>query len=123
MKLLWITLGSIALVLAIIGIFLPLLPTTPFLLLASACYLRGSKRLHDSLQRNRVFGPILRNYETHRAISRKTKITAITLLWLSMSYAIWITPAFYLQCLLGAIALGVTVYLLRMRTLERIGRV
>lgn len=76
--------GVAALLLAILGIFLPLLPTTPFLLLASACFARGSARLHGWLLSHRVFGEYLRNFEAGRGIPLKAKVVATVLLWVSL---------------------------------------
>jgi uncharacterized membrane protein YbaN (DUF454 family) len=116
MKVLLTIAGCIALALAVAGLFLPLLPTTPFLLLASACFVRGSKRLHRWLHANRLFGVYLQNYEEHRAIPRKAKICALVLLWGSMSYSIWLVGPMPVKLLLAAIGLGVTIFLLRMKT-------
>jgi uncharacterized membrane protein YbaN (DUF454 family) len=106
------TIGTVALVLGIIGAFLPLLPTTPFLLLASACYARGSTRLHGWLLGSRVFGPTIRNFEAGKGIPRRAKITAIALLWLSLAWSATRVGHLLLLALLAAIGIGVTIYLL-----------
>jgi len=106
--------GTIALVLAVAGIFLPLLPTTPFLILASACFLRGSHRMHAWLQQAPLFGKLLREYETHRTVPVRAKITAILLLWPSLLYAIYITQKMPLAIVLSLIGIGVTFFLLRL---------
>lgn len=103
--------GSIAVVLALLGVFLPLLPTTPFLLLASACFARGSTRLHNWLLGNRIFGEYLRNYEAGRGIPLRAKIVTLALLWVSMVYSIFQVSSLALQLMLIAIGIGVTVYL------------
>lgn len=118
MKLLLNVIGSLAVILAILGIFLPVLPTTPFLLLASACYVRGSERMHRWLRNNRLFGEYLRNIEDKRGIPLKGKIYTLLLLWGSMSWSIVIVKPIYLKALLVAIAIGVTVMILRMKTLK-----
>lgn len=110
-------LGTISLGLGVIGIFLPILPTTPFLLLAAFCYLRSSKRRYEWLIQHPVLGPYVKDYLVHKAIKRKTKIIAITMIWLSLSYCIWIVSG-YLKFMLFAIGLAVTIYLLRLKTLE-----
>jgi uncharacterized membrane protein YbaN (DUF454 family) len=74
---LWTAAGLAALALGLIGVFLPLLPTTPFVLLAAACFARSSPRLHDWLLRHPVFGPAIRDWRDHRAIPRKGKIAAV----------------------------------------------
>ena len=117
MKILLTIIGSIAVALAILGLFLPLLPTTPFLLLASACYLRGSKRMHNWLIGNRVFGEYLRNFEEGKGIPLKAKITALVLMWASRFFSIYTVRIVPLQLMLLAIGLGVSIYLLKMKTL------
>ncbi len=103
--------------LAVLGIFLPLLPTTPFLLLASACFMRGSKRMHGWLLNNKVFGEYLRNFEEGKGIPLKAKITALVLLWASLCFSIIQVRMLPLKFMLAAIGIGVTIYLLRVRTL------
>lgn len=88
---LWTAAGVAALALALIGVFLPLLPTTPFVLLAAACFAQSSPRLHDWLLRHPVFGPAIRDWRDHRAIPRKGKIAAIVAM----------TAAFGLSLVLG----------------------
>lgn len=111
MKTALIIIGSIAVVLAILGIFLPLLPTTPFLLLASACFARGSDRMHRWLLSHGVFGAYLRSFEEGKGIPLKGKITAIAMLWLSMAVSIAMLGHPALRALLVAIGAGVTIYL------------
>jgi uncharacterized protein len=103
--------GGIAVVLAILGVFLPLLPTTPFLLLASACFARGSTRLHTWLLNNRVFGKYIRNYEQGRGIPLRGKVTALGMLWASIGYSAYTVGNTALVALLISIAIGVTIYL------------
>ncbi len=74
---LWIFIGLTSLALGIVGAVLPLLPTTPFVLLAAYCFARGSQRLHDRLMANRTFGPLIRNWEQHRAIAPRAKALAV----------------------------------------------
>ena len=105
-------LGLCAVVLAILGVFLPLLPTTPFLLLASACFARGSPRLHGWLLSNKVFGPYLRDFEQGKGIPRKAKLTALALMWGSLAYAITQSASMLLTGLLCVAGIGVTTYLL-----------
>jgi uncharacterized membrane protein YbaN (DUF454 family) len=76
--------GSLFLFLGVIGIFLPILPTTPFLLLTAACYMRSSERMYKWLLNNRWVGEYIKNYQTGRGIPLKTKILAISTLWITI---------------------------------------
>jgi uncharacterized protein len=118
MKLFLNIVGCLAVALAILGIFLPLLPTTPFLLLASACFVRGSDRMHRWLLTNRVFGEFLRNYENDKGIPRRAKIIAIALLWTSLIFSIYKFDGIWIRTGLMAIGIGVSLVLLRMKTME-----
>lgn len=113
MKLLLNTIGCLAVLLGILGIFLPLLPTTPFLLLASACFVRGSPRLHAWLLGNKVFGKYLSDFEQGRGIPRRAKITILVLMWASMGYSMLRLQRTGLSLMLLCIGAGVTIYLLR----------
>lgn len=109
--------GTVALLLGIVGLFLPLLPTTPFLLLASACYMRGSERMHQWLMNQRHLGPYLRSYQQGRGIPLRAKITALALMWTSLTVSMWVIPLPWVRVLLLVTGVAVTVYLYRMRTL------
>jgi uncharacterized membrane protein YbaN (DUF454 family) len=114
MKIFLILVGWIAVVLGVLGIFLPLLPTTPFLLLASACFARGSTRMHHWLQTNRVFGNYLRNYENGHGIPLRAKLWILVFMWCSLGYSMWkLQHLSMLQILLVAIGVCVTIYLTR----------
>jgi uncharacterized membrane protein YbaN (DUF454 family) len=118
MKIVLNVIGTLAVILAILGIFLPLLPTTPFLLLASACYMRGSKRMHNALLRNPLFGEYLRNIEENRGIPLKAKIVALVFLWVSLLFSVYTVKWMILKLMLVVIGAGVSIYLLRMKTLR-----
>lgn len=75
--------------LAALGVVLPLLPTTPFLLLAAACFARSSARFYRALLGNRIFGPLIRDWREHGAIPRRAKILAITVMLTVMSATAW----------------------------------
>ena len=106
--------GTLSLILAMLGIFLPLLPTTPFLLLASACYVRGSERMHRRLMEHPQLGPYIRNFEQGKGIPRRAKIIVILVLWVSYAYSFYLLPQTGLKIGLALIAFAVTVYLVRM---------
>lgn len=117
-KLLFNIVGTVAVVLAIIGIFVPLLPTTPFLLLASACYLRGSDRLHQWLLGNKICGPYLVNIQSGRGIPLRAKVLALIFLWASLIVSAWVVPVPWVRPLLLIPGIAVSIYLLRMKTLS-----
>ena len=116
-KILLNVIGITAVVLAILGIFLPLLPTTPFLLLASACFVRGSARLHRWLLNNPLFGEYLKNIEEKKGIPLKSKVITLVLLWASLGFSIY-TVGPLLKVMLAVIGIGVSVWVLRMKTLQ-----
>lgn len=95
-RLLWLLLGLSAIALAGLGAALPLLPTTPFVLLAAFAFARSSERLHDWLLRHRVFGPLIHNWRAHGAISRRAKIfgllsiVAVLVVSVATSTPLWI---------------------------------
>lgn len=108
--------GTLSVGLGVLGMFLPLLPTTPFLLLAGYCYARSSKRFYDWLINNRWCGEYIKNYQEGKGVSLKHKVFAIILLWLTISYSIWLVSAWWVRLLLLGIATGVSIHLLRLRT-------
>lgn len=103
--------------LGILGIFLPLLPTVPLLLLAAACFARSSERCHRWLLDHPRFGPALRGYLDGRGIPRRAKVKAIVLIWVTLPASAFLFVTLpWVQALLIAIGLGVTLYLLRLPT-------
>ena len=86
--LLWAA-GSLALGLGLLGVVLPGLPTTPFVLLAAACYAKASPRLHAWLLNHRLLGPMLRDWEQHRSLTRRTKTVAVVSMTLMVSLSVW----------------------------------
>ncbi|MDH8701474.1 uncharacterized membrane protein YbaN (DUF454 family) [Dysgonomonadaceae bacterium PH5-43] len=114
---LFIILGSISLVLGIIGIFLPLLPTTPFLLLTAYCYFRSSPEAYNWLLKHKHLGPYIINYREHKIIPLKIKIIAISVLWLSIiNSIIFIVDKTWLDILLLLIAIGVSIHILSFKS-------
>ncbi len=119
MKLVYVTLGSTALALGILGIFLPLLPTTPFLLLAAWCYCNGSDRLYGWLMTHPLFGLYIRNYRLKRAITLGSKITALSLMFAAILFCIlFVTEALWLRIVLGIVFAGVAWHILSFATLR-----
>lgn len=103
--------GCIAVALGLLGVFLPLLPTTPFLLLASACFARGSTRLHAWLRNSKPLGQYLRDYEDGKGIPLRAKIVAIALMWTSLIVAIVRVPSLPVRLMLACVGIGVSIYL------------
>lgn len=118
-KRLLVSAGIVSVGLGVVGIFLPVLPTTPFLLLAAACFMRSSDKLHEWLVTNRWFGSYIRNYREHRAITLRSKVLTLALLWVTIGYtALVAVSSWTLRALLLVIAVSVTVHVLRFRTLR-----
>jgi hypothetical protein len=115
-KALLIFTGTVCVALGVLGMFLPLLPTTVFLLMAAYCYSRSSERFHTWLLTNRLFGPYINNYKSGKGISVRQKVSTISILWLSIGVSIWMIGGFWVTLLLLAIAVGVTVHLLWIKT-------
>jgi uncharacterized membrane protein YbaN (DUF454 family) len=112
-----ICVGVLSIGLAAAGILLPLLPTTPFLLLAAACFVRSSDRLYQWLITHRWFGSYIKNYREHRAITRRAKVIILLLLWVTLGYAaIGVASALAVRVLLLLIGVGVTLHILKLRT-------
>lgn len=111
--------GTIALILGIVGIIMPVLPTTPFLLLAAICFMRGSQRLYNALLYNRFLGNYLRNYLEGRGMSLRMKIWTLSLLWVTIvCTAILATDSLIVRIVLTAVLTGVTVHILLIKTLK-----
>lgn len=117
-KTFFVVAGSLSLVLGIVGVFLPILPTTPFLLLSAALFARSSEKLYLWLINHKIFGKYIRNFREDKAIPLSAKIFSIITLWLFMLYSIFfiVNEKWYLQVLLGSIAMGVTIYILSFKT-------
>ena len=121
MKIAGMVLGGVSLALGVAGIFLPLLPTTPFLLLTAALWVRSSPRLYGWLINHRHLGEYIRNFREHRALPLRVKIISLVLMWLSMLYCIfWVVEQWWwARLLLGATAVAVTWHILSFATLKR----
>ena len=101
----------------VVGIFVPILPTTPFLLLAAACYARSSPRFLNWLLDNPWFGAYLRNYRAGQGIPRKVKLVTLTVLWATIAISIAYAPtAWWVKILLGGVGLVVSSHLILLRT-------
>lgn len=115
----WLLLGTgwICVVLGAIGVVLPLLPTTPFLLVAAACFARASRRFYDWLLDTRVLGGYIRDYRSGLGMLLRAKIIALSVLWITiLSSVTLLVPFWPMRALLLLSATAVTVHLLRLPT-------
>ena len=117
MRILLLVVGTMSVIAGLIGILLPLVPTTPFLLLAAWCFARSSPRFYRLLLGNRWLGPYIRNYREGRGLTMAAKVSTLVVLWLAIASTVWfIAPMPWARVVLIAIATGVTIYLLRLPT-------
>ncbi|SDH39384.1 hypothetical protein SAMN05192534_10532 [Alteribacillus persepolensis] len=108
--------GSLSVALGVLGIILPLLPTTPFLLLAAFCYAKSSHILYDKLLATRL-GGYIKQYKAGHGLPLKTKVVALALLWGSSAYSIlFLVPFLAVQIGLAMIVLYITYWILRLKT-------
>jgi uncharacterized membrane protein YbaN (DUF454 family) len=112
---LFFVLGTLSLAIGIVGIFTPVLPTTPFLLLPAACYLRSSKRFHHWLMHNRVFSSYIRNYTEGRGIAVRVKLFIIALLWATIGVSIWAVDNLMVTIVLVIVAVGISLHIALIR--------
>ncbi|HKZ02770.1 MAG TPA: YbaN family protein [Pyrinomonadaceae bacterium] len=112
-------LGTIFLFFAVLGIILPLLPATPFLLLSSACYVRGSRTLHNWLMNQKYLGPYITNIKTKRGMPLKAKLITITILWASLLFSIYRADSLLLDSALVLVGIGVTTLILKLKTVDQ----
>ena len=118
-RILLTTLGILFVGIGILGILLPVLPTTPFLLLAAACFARSSQRFYDWLLNNRWFGNYIRNYREGKGLPLKQKVIIIILLWVVIGFsATFAAHALWVKIVLILIAIGVSIHILSLRTLK-----
>ena len=104
-------------VIGVIGIFLPILPTTIFLILASACFVKSSPQANEWLRNHKILGAYIKNYQDKSGLTIKGKVFNVALLWIMiLSSAYFFTEEFYIKLLLLAIAIGVTIHLLMIKT-------
>lgn len=112
-----VAIGWVAVVAGVIGLFLPLVPTVPLLLLAAACFARSSERFHSWLVEHDHLGPLVRDYLSGKGIPQKAKWMAVGMVWVTVpTSAFLFVPVFWVKLLLLAIAAGVTMYLFRLPT-------
>jgi uncharacterized membrane protein YbaN (DUF454 family) len=106
--------GIFFVVLAFIGAFLPLLPTTPFLLVAATCFAKSSPRMHKMLLTNKVFGPMIYHWEQSRSIPKRGKIIALSSIVIASLWSCYILPSIWLKMLVVALVVWPFVFLYRL---------
>lgn len=120
MKYLLVFLGSLSLLMGVLGIFLPVLPTTPFLLLSAALYMRSSSRLYDWLLSHKYLGPYIKNFRENKAIPLRVKIISVSMVWLTLIYCtVFVAWVWWMRVLFIAIAVGISVHILHYKTLRK----
>lgn len=117
-RILFLILGSVSVLLGSIGILVPVLPTTPFLLLAAYCYLRSSHPLYDWLIHHKILGKYIYHYLEHKAVPLQTKIGAILILWASLTASMILVDNPVVRFILAGIGLAVTVHILSLKTVR-----
>ena len=118
-RILLIAVGTLFAALGILGIFIPVLPTTPFLLLAAACYARSSQRFYHWLLNNRWFGSYIRSYLQGKGVPLRVKVLTIALLWVAIGCSVtFAVQVFAVRVILILIAIGVSIHVLSLRTLK-----
>lgn len=116
MRLAFVIGGHVCIVLAVFGIILPVMPATVFLLLAAACYARGSQKFYDWLLHHKWFGPPIRDWQRDKAMTVKSKIIAIVSVVVGVAVSMFLVKAPWMRIGLGVVVLGVTVTVLLVKT-------
>ena len=119
-QILLITTGTFFVGVGIVGIFIPILPTTPFLLISAALYARSSKRFYNRLVNNKIFGGYIKNYREGKGIPLKVKIITIILLWITIGCsAIFAIDIFWVRFILVVIAIGVSIHIIGIKPKDK----
>lgn len=117
MKIFWIVLGLLSLGLGFLGLFLPVLPTTPLWLLSAFSLMKGSRRLYQWAMSYKLFNEIVTNFHIHKAIPMRIKIISVSTLWITIIISCLLINKMWLTILLLVIAIGVTWHILSFRTM------
>ena len=115
-KKLYITFGFLAVALAIVGVFIPGLPTVPFLLVALFCFERSFKKYHDMIMNNKYFGPVLQDYYSGKGLTPSVKIKAILFLSCGMIFSIYKIQNLHARIALAIVWLGVAIHIILLKT-------
>ena len=112
-----ILLGSLSLLLGLLGIALPLLPTTPFLLLSATCYFHGSDSLYRWLMAHPTLGPYIHSFREEKAIHLRVKVVSVSMVWITLLYCIFfVLEPLWLRILLFLLAVGISWHILSYAT-------
>ena len=123
MRAVFFAVGALAFIAGTVGIFLPLLPATPFYILAAACFARAYRPFHEWMLAHRVIGPMLREWHHHRSIPYRTKLVAIVMMLLSFGSSIYfVVKPLWLQLVLAVFALGLAAWMFRIPSRDRAQR-
>ncbi len=114
-----ISVGWLSIFLAVIGIVLPLLPTTPFVLLAAGCFAKSSPRFHQWLITHKFFGPLIESYQDNKGIPRDVKIKVIIFIWISLSISIFLLNIVWLRIAIFILGIALTIFLWMKPTLPK----
>ena len=115
-KKLYVTFGFLAVALAIVGVFIPGLPTVPFLLVALFCFERSSKKYHDMIMNNKYFGPVLQDYYSGKGLTSSVKIKAISFLSCGMAFSIYKIQNLHARIALVVVWIGVAIHIILLKT-------
>lgn len=108
------TIGIVFVGLAILGVILPILPTTPFLLVAAACFAKSSPKMQRWLLTNKIFGPMINDWQQHRSIPKKAKYIALSSIVLSVAWSAYMLKSIWLTLLIIALVIGPFIFLWRL---------
>jgi len=111
LKVIYLISGILSLILGTIGIVIPILPTTPFLLLSAACFLRSSERFYNWLINNKILGSYIRNYREGKGMPIKVKLFTISILWITILISIFLINTVWVRIILIIIAIAVTIHI------------
>ncbi len=117
-KKIFLIIGILAILLGSLGIFLPVLPTTPFLLLGAYCFSKSSEKFHKALLENKIFGQYIKDYQEKKGISLKNKIIAILTLLISISFSFFKISSPHLKIFLIVVLVAVSYHILKLKTLD-----
>jgi len=118
MKLVFKIIGTISLCLGLIGIFIPILPTTPFLLLSATLYAKSSDKLYQWLMSNPRLGPYIKNFRENRTLPLRVKIISVSTLWCTILLSVYLVEMLFVRLLLLFVAVAVTMHILHYKTKE-----